>query len=354
MANSCTLGEPKRRHTHVQEVRMQILNPGPQRAPYGLCALAMVARAADGGFAQAHRAVLDTAQTMLLGTNIDVASLDEITPAELAKRFEGQPDLARQIVRAMVLMSLASGPTTQPQIGLIKAFASALGVEEPAVRSMQYLAERDLIVFRLDVYRRGNFGDYLDNQYKAHGGLLGVAKGLLGFAGMVTDERLAARYHALGDLPSETLGKHFHRFHVENGFALPGEKGGFPEGGLFHDFGHVLAGYAPTPEGEMLAASFQAGYRQVKDAFYTLLFSVVMHSAGIEMTPFPQVTRLGRIGEGEQAEQMFIALQRGAAMNTDLGNNWNHWTWVEKPIDEVRRMLGIPPLSRPLLVGGWS
>ncbi len=153
---------------------------------------------------------------------------------------------------------------------------------------------------------------------------------------------MAGRFRALGELPESTLGYRFFHHSVDNGFPFPGEKGGFPLGGVFHDFGHVLGGYDTSPEGEMMVASFQAGYRRNENAFFTILFAVLIHTAGINMAPMEMPVLLGRIGEEGLAEQMMLALKRGAAMSVDLGDGWNFWPHVELPLDVVRERFGVP------------
>jgi ubiquinone biosynthesis protein Coq4 len=125
---------------------------------------------------------------------------------------------------------------------------------------------------------------------------------------------------------------------------FPGERGGFPIGALYHDFAHVLADYDTSPEGEMKAAAFQAGFTRDDCDFFTMLFAIVIHSAGINVAPFPMPVLPGRIGQDHLAIDVLRALERGAAMKADLGAEWNFWEYVELPIDVVRQRLGVPPL----------
>jgi hypothetical protein len=41
---------------------------------------------------------------------------------------------------------------------------------------------------------------------------------------------------------------------------------------------------------------------------------------------------------------MIEAIRRGGAMSTDLSDDWDHWAWVDVPLEEARRRLGIAPL----------
>jgi ubiquinone biosynthesis protein Coq4 len=147
------------------------------------------------------------------------------------------------------------------------------------------------------------------------------------------------------------VGRCFFEHDHSNGFAFPGEEGGFFVGALFHDFGHVLAGYDTTPEGELQVACFQAGYRRCEDAFFTILFAVLIHTAGVNVAPIAMPKHPGRIGEGDLAARMIHALQRGSQVSVDLADRWDFWPLVALPLAEVRRRLGVPPLEAAFASG---
>jgi hypothetical protein len=328
---------------------MKLIRPPASIVPFGLRALAMVARAARGGLGDTHRALLETAQRVVLGTELDIDSLPDIDVETLAEHFT-DPDLSRQLIRGMLVVSLAVGPASEDQTELISHFAHALGVEEPAIRAIDHLAREELVSFLLDLHRRSNLREYLANQYRT-GGIVSVVKGLLQFRGVLHDEALAARFRALGELPPGTLGRAFYDHYEGNGFAFPGEEGGFPTGALFHDFGHVIAGYDTSPEGELQIACFQAGYRGTENSFFTILFAVLIHSSGVNVAPIPMPRHPGRIGEGDLAARMLHALERGSQLTTDLGDSWDFWPLVELDLAEVRHRLGVPPLAPEFRTG---
>jgi len=329
---------------------MRLVIPPPDVAPYGLRAMTMIARASDVGLSETHRALLATAQRVLLGTTLDVDTVPELDAATLAAHVR-DPEVAHQLVRGMIVMSLAVGPATEEQMALIAGFAGALGVDDPAVRTIAHLAREEMVRFILDLHRRSNLRDYIDNQYRTQGGIFGVIKGLLEFKGVVHDAALEARFEALGQLPPDTLGHGFFRHYRDHGFAFPGAPGGFPLGALFHDVGHVLAGYDTSPEGELQIACFQAGYRRTDNAFFTILFAVLIHTSGINVGPLPMPQHPGRIGEGDLAERMLHALQRGAQLQVDLGDGWDFWPHMARPLADVRRELGVVPLAERFRTG---
>ena len=323
---------------------MDFLRPGPERAPQELRALLAVARAASNGLGRPQRALLDALQRLLLETDLDVETLDPIAPEELALQLD-DPHEARQLVRLMVALCLADGPPSPAQVSLVSAFAGALRVREPAVGVVAHLAKGRRLRFRLAFLRHSHIRIYLRNTYRLMGGILPMLRGVLVARGVLAEDTATVeRYRALGELPEGTLGRAFHHHYTNEGLAFPGEKGGFPVGALFHDFSHVLAGYDTSPEGEMKNAAFQAGFTRDDDDFFTALFAIAIHTAGVNLAPFPMPVLRGRIGQGSLAMDVVHALERGAAMKVDLGGDWDFWEWVELPIEVARERLGVVPL----------
>jgi len=321
---------------------MRLFRPDREQVPYPLRAMTMVARAAEHGLGQSQRALLDAAQQVILHSDFEIDGLAPISPQELASHLT-QPELRRQLIQGMVVMSLVDGPSSADQSKLISGFAAAMNVEESAVGVICHLAAKELLMFRFDFYRHSHLRGYVETTYRKQGGLLGVAKTILGLKGLVEDRALAARFDAWGELPEGSTGRAVHDYYRANGFAFPGEKGGFPYGGVYHDFAHILSGTPPTPEGELLVASFQAGFRRNADAFFTVLFAVLTQSSGINMSPLPQPVLLGRVGKPGLAAQMMKELERGSPMNTDLGDDWDFWPYAPMPLEEARRSLGVVP-----------
>ena len=327
---------------------MEFLKTKPESAPFALRAVTMVARAAANGLGQPQRAMLDAMQRLVLETELDVQTLQPVTPEELASQLD-DPAQARQLIRLMVATSLVDGPPSMEQMLLLSSFAAALGVEEPAIGVVRHLAKGRLLRFRLAFARRSHVRTYLRNSRRILGGVVPLIKALLRFRGVIgEDPELKARFHALEELPEDTLGYQFFRHCRNEGLPFAGEKGGFPVGALFHDFAHLLSGYDTSPEGELKNAAFQAGFCHGDEDFFTLLFAIVIHTAGVNLAPFPMPVLLGRIGQGSLALDVIHGWQRGAAMKVDLGSNWDFWEDVELPIDAVRERLGVPPLNAAL------
>jgi hypothetical protein len=305
----------------------------------------MVAGAAEGGLGQPQRALLDAFQRIVLETHQGIETLKPISPEALAAHVD-DPAHALQLIRLMVVTCLADGPPSGGQMSLLSAFAAALGVEEPAVTVVGHLAKGRLLRFRLAFMRRSHVRHYLRNTYRMSGGIRPVIRALLRFRGLIQeDHETASRFRALEHLPEDTLGYQFFRHCVDADLPFPGEKGGFPEGAIYHDVTHVLSGYDTSPEGELKNAAFQAGYTKDDHDFFVWLFSIVLHAARINLLPFQIPVLPGLIGQGTLAMDILRELERGNSLELDLGDRWDFWDHAELPIEVVRQRLGVPPHS---------
>lgn len=239
-------------------------------------------------------------------------------------------------------MALADGVPARETVTKIEEFAEALSIDTPEVADLRRLAEHQMLLFKLDFLRRSQVGEIMRNQLGQHG-VMGLARSVLGLRGLIEDTALAARYRAWETLPEGTVGRTLIEFYRRNGFSLPGERGGFPEAGLYHDLTHILGDYDTSPEGEVQVASFSAGYKRTRP-FYTVLFAVMIYSAGVNVRPTADgYTTLGVLGKPGVAERMFAAIERGSHVNTDLSDKWDYWPYVELPLDEARRRLNVVP-----------
>lgn len=317
---------------------MQLIHPGPDEAL--LCLRAVHAAAARNGVVQpAARALMEAAKQRVLNIDADIDTLASITPAQLAAGLH-TPGLSDQVVQAMIVAVLADGEPDPACFSRLEGFAAALGVTTSALHTVRLLVERHTVLCRLDWLRRSHIKDMLVDQYRHHGGIVGLAEGILGMRGLREDPELAKRYIALGDLPGDTLGHAFFQHYRSNGFAFPGEKLGFPEAGIYHDFSHVLAGYGTTPQGEHCVVGFTAGYKRV-NPFYVILLAAFSFGAGVNVTPLDQPHVTGILAEPGLADKFIEAVERGSRCNTDLSDNWDFWPLLPLPLDEARRRLNI-------------
>jgi hypothetical protein len=139
--------------------------------------------------------------------------------------------------------------------------------------------------------------------------------------------------------PAGSLGRAYWEYCRENGFALPGEKGGAAEQILFHDCAHILSGYGTTPAEEVQVACFSAGFQR-RDPWTFVFFVLLQFHVGVRMTPITAA----RTGFFDPTKAM-IAIRRGAAMNVDLNSGWDYWPVMTEQVEELRRRYNILPVE---------
>ena len=84
---------------------------------------------------------------------------------------------------------------------------------------------------------------------------------------------------------------------------------------------------------------FQAGFARL-DGFSFLLFGILQFHVGIRITPVAK----GYHGLFD-VTLVLNALHRGAACKVDLSEGYDIFANKDRPLEEVRAELGIPPLE---------
>jgi hypothetical protein len=267
---------------------------------------------------------------------IDPRALPAPSPAEAAAVIT-DPHRRKRLLQLAVVMTTIDGTVSSEPVARVAALAGALGVDERGVRTIQKIARRHDALARLDLFQRvgGRMvgGAWRDERWA------GVRKVLAMTLGGGEDAALARRYNRLGLLPQGTFGRALWEHWVARDFSMPGQRNGIPEIAIFHDLGHVLAGYDTDPEGELQQAAFQAGFVR-DDGFMFLLFAIAQFHLGLRITPIAEA-EVGFL----DIDKVMTALARGAACKVDLSDRWDYWPHFPRPLEEVRAELAIPALS---------
>jgi hypothetical protein len=195
-----------------------------------------------------------------------------------------------------------------------------------------------MVQLRLDMVRRFWLREKVIEIWNKEG-VRGIFKMVRGLMGKYENPAIAARYQALEQYPSGSLGRTLWEHWRENGFALPGQKGGAPEQICFHDCAHVLSGYGTTPAEEVQVACFSAGFQR-RDPFTFVLFVLLQFHVGVRMTPITEA-RTGFF----DPEKAMVAVRRGAAMTVDLNSGWDYWPVMSEQVEELRRRYNILPIE---------
>ena len=314
---------------------MELNIPSAEQAYWGLRAMKTVAMA-DGALDASERQMLESIQR-IFGTTYDLRQLALITPTELARAFP-DPQLRRQLVQGLVIMTLIDGKVSPKETDYVEQFSQALGIEAREVKNLRHILKGEILQLRLDLVRRFWLRQKVAEVWNKEG-IRGLLKFVRGMMGRYEHKELAARYQSLEHCPPGSLGRSLWEYWHENGFALPGQKGGAPEPIVFHDCAHVLSGYGTTPEEEVQVACFSAGFQR-REPWMFVFFVLLQFHVGIRMTPITKA----RTGMFDPLKAM-IAIRRGAAMNVDLNDGWDYWPVMKEQVEELRRRYNILPIE---------
>ena len=170
---------------------MQLMHPEPAAALLGLRAMKTIASAA-GPIGPAQRGLMEAAKKIILRVDADIDTLPPVTPAELAAGFPGS-ELRQQFANGMLVMAVADGVPAPETLAKVEAFGAALGITSPVLADLRLLAERHMLLFKLDFLRRGHIADIMKNELHNRG-LLGFAKSVLGMRGLMEEGQAAVSF----------------------------------------------------------------------------------------------------------------------------------------------------------------
>ncbi len=311
---------------------MDLVVLSEKEVPCALRALRNVV-ASNGTITPAERRFIEVVAE-LHGAKVDVGALASIAPGELAEVIT-EAHQRKRVVQLAAIAAMVEGDVTSAEVAAVRELAAALEVEERALRVLDGISADHRLLTRFDMMRRimGKFGT---KAYQEEG-FAGVRKMMAMFGGG-EDAQVAWKYKQLGLLPEGTLGREFWEHCTKNRFSVPGEKGGIPERMVFHDFGHVLAGYDTRPESEIQQAAFQGGFVR-EDGFAFLMFGIIQFHLGWKVTPITD----GFTGLFD-VPRVLRAAQRGAACKVDLSDRWDPFAVADAPLEQIRADYGVPAL----------
>jgi hypothetical protein len=287
--------------------------------------------AADGAITVSEAAVIEGV-ARIHGAELDVAQLEPLAPADLARTLT-DPHRRKRALQLAIVTAIVEGAPSEARLRAVRALGEALDTPEEGLLVLYELSHGRALLARFDMVRRMR---RVLTARKDFPGYVEFLQPLLGLGGQ--DTALAQRYQALADCAPGTLGHALFLHYRENGFAFPGERDGIPEFAVFHDIGHVLSGYGTDPQGEIQQAAFQAGFSR-QDGFTFLIFGILQFHLGLRLTPIAKA----EYGYFDVA-RVLRAAERGAACNVDLAE-FELFTHAHEPLEGLRERLGIPALS---------
>jgi tellurite resistance protein len=292
---------------------------------------AMFAIAAVGPLTEADRASIVAAARYIFRLDIDASTMTAPAAADL-QLLAADPALANEAVSFATVMAFVDGTLDNKKLTAVLALAAKLGVKQDFVDDVAKLAQGHLHDATAHMIR-ANLESVIGHPVAA-----GDETWFLPYKNKA-DPALAARFHALANLPANSFGNAFATFYKANKYAFPGE----PTGLNFtfaapHDSSHVLAGYDTSPRGELLVSTFTAAMHRKEAMAGHVLPVILSFHLGITLVSDVAGSARGAL----DPKEFWHAWARGEAVTTDLfGPSFDFWAATAEPIDALRSRLGL-------------
>ncbi len=317
----------------------------------------------DGGPTEFQALLIGAAFESLTGHAPSTEDRPVVSAVDFAVGMANRNEAFRnRILQTMILGALVLRPLPTEVADRIEAFSRELSVGDGMLAVARRFAEGDLGLAAVDFDRNGYTSDW---SAERSGALHASAELTDAWQQSVDDAELAARWHALADLPGDTVGRRIWEFYQARGFSFPGEPGSAPPLLAQHDWVHVLADYGTKVESELEVFAFIARANDDPRGFSLLAMVVSLFETGYLETgaglfeAFP-----GQLSRDGMAVRVADALRRGALTHgfdgepdiDFMGLDW--FAVADRPVDELRRQLNVVPKSEGAeaagSVGPWS
>ncbi|MFM8236387.1 MAG: hypothetical protein ACKOBG_01335 [Actinomycetota bacterium] len=291
----------------------------------------------DGGPTDVQLAVLRAVTTHLWARpDLDPATVRPLGPTETAAAIT-DPAARRRFHTVLFTIEQCRHPLTAAQVNRVEEYATALGIDGP-----------DLVMFR-DLVEQGrtraaaDFSRFFNAMIpaRAEPSLRAMTE-----RAPAPDPALVARLEALHELPEGSLGWSFTEFYRRAGIAMPGLDGSALDPlYVAHDMIHVIAGFAPTGEGEIALGAFHVGMDDNPANSFAFLSPLIVHEAGFAGVDTIEQTA-GTLSRPYAAELLGRSMARGAATTADFAFV-DHFALAPRPLAEVRERFGVRPPEDP-------
>jgi hypothetical protein len=293
----------------------------------------------DGALTPTQEALIGAVGHALLGCDTPVGALAPITPGDLADAITDQ-EVRTRVVHGMVTMEIIANPVPPAVHEQVAAFAAALQVDEAMLSVAQDYAQGAMTQATRDFLRNSYIAEYY-GQHPPEGAAAasGVAtpadhKGL--------DPALAAKWEALEQCPSGTLGRTVWDFYQMRGFSFPGTEGAVDPLLAQHDWVHCLADYGTSATGEIEVFTFLgSAIPDPKGFSYCVVILGLFETGYMPFVPGVATARPGHLSEPGGATRFADALRRGVALDLDVMGGVDWFQYADTPIDDVRTTLGV-------------
>ena len=167
----------------------------------------------------------------------DLAGLTPPKPDEL-KALAANPDLATEAVRFATVMAFVDGTLDNTKLGAVLTLAATLGVEADFVHDIAEITQGHVHEATAHMIR-ANLESITGKPWTTDDDAMAF---FLPYKGAKADPALAARFHALAQLPEGTFGHAFAVFYLSQKYAFPGQEAALNiKFAAPHDSSHLLA-----------------------------------------------------------------------------------------------------------------
>lgn len=284
--------------------------------------------------------MLEAVQHHLLHSDCDIEALP-VTGADDEHRVICDGAKREQFLQMLILMPYVQMDVSEEGEQIVRSIAAGLDLHPDTLRDLHKVRHGQLKALLMDYGRRA-FDQFLG----IHSASALVREVFKTLHESIGDPAVAARYQALEQLPTGSLGRTFFQHYRTRGWAFPGEWKGSPELLVRHDCCHILGGFNTDMDGEMNVAAFQAGLFDNSFGFETLLEAILDFHLG---KAFSTVGSVIPPAKGHfHPDAVMAAYNSGLACNTNLIEALDFWALADQPVTELRQRFNIPAISGPV------
>ena len=291
---------------------------------------------ADGDLSPIEANFLESVGGILLHCETDPGLLDPMEAVALASLFPGVEE-QRWVLNYCMLIALADGVPQAVTVDTVREIRELFDLDSPEFAAFLDIYHRNVRRLTRTMYKQSYTGRAKRRRLVRHP--LEFIRNKVYFRLRIENGPLIEKYRALGSYKKDSLGRAFYEFVVANDLGFPGDPESLSEYIVFHDLSHVLGDFGVTPEEEVLLAGFMAGY-QGYNPFFTILTAICLFHLGLS-TQGSDKARVQTLKW--QPEPFFREMQRGSGCRIDLSDGWDHWPYMDRPLEQVRHELGIAP-----------
>ena len=291
---------------------------------------------ADGDLSDLETNFIESFGGLMLRCETNLRLLEPINPVELASLFP-RVEEKRWVFNYCILVALADGVVNAVTVETLKQFRDLFVFDSAEFEAFLDIHNQNTRSLTRALTKWSYSGHAKRRSMRIHP--LDFIRNRLLFRLRVENRALVEKYRALGSYKDGSLGKAFYDFVLTNDLGFPGDPESLSEYIVFHDLSHVLGEFGITPEEEVELSGFMAGY-QSYNPFFTILTAICLFHLGMPT----QGSDRARIQTMKwRPDAFFREMLRGSKCRVDLSDGWDHWPYMEKPLEQVRKELNIAP-----------